>query len=681
MAQTDSTRELPELTPRRSITFRSMLLGSLFVVLVSVLAPYNDYVVSNSYLVGSYFPPVLVGVFFLLMVLVNAPLNRWAPRWAFSSGELAIMMIMMLVACSLPGQGMMRTFLPTLVWPFHLGQVNHQFWEAFVALDLPEWLFPVERIEDGRLDRIVLDFYGRTEPGAPLPLGAWVIPLSAWAVFLFAMFATLLALANLLRRQWAVNERLAFPLVQLKMSLIEAPPPGRMLNRLFGSRAFWIAAAAVFAAQSMVVMHSYFPRYVPELTLSFDLRDVMVNEPWVYLSQYVKMSTIYFTFIGVTYFIQSRVAFSLWSIMLIQQLISMLVAQQGGEISQGALFDQMVGASFAFLAGVFWIGRHHWGLVLRQAVRGERPGEEGGEYGSYRASLVVVIVGIGIMAGWLMFMGVQAWVAVVLVGFLLAGHLIIARIVAETGIPFMRAYTTPQLVLHQLSPSLYTGQDVYFTSFVYLNGTLASRESLMTFVMHGMGVNEQASEPTPRQRRGVLAIILWALVLGFVTTSTASLYYYYTYATPITPGAAEAVLNPGGLESWPRHEANRLAQHAADRFPPTPHNAWLHFGIGAGITTALQAGALRFSGWPFLPVGYLVSATWYIYIAWFSILLGWLAKTLILKYGGSELYQKGRPFFVGITFGEALAMGFWLLVTLVLASQGYEYQVVRFLPQ
>jgi hypothetical protein len=670
-----------QITPhRRSITFRSVLLGSLIVCLISVLGPYNDYVVSNSYLVGSYFPPVLAGVFFLFMVLVNAPLSRWAPRWAFSSGELAVMMVMTLVACSLPGQGLMRNFLPTLVWPFYFGSINETFWQAFLGLDLPGWLFPVESMEGGRLSRIMTDFYGRVEEGAPMPLGAWVVPLAGWGIFIAALFVTLVALANLLRRQWAVNERLAFPLVQLQLALIETPPPGRMLNRLFSSRSFWIGLCGVFVIQSSVVLHGYFPRTVPEIPLSFDLSNVMVDEPWVYLSAYIKTATIYFTFIGVTYFIQSRVAFSLWAIVLIQQVIGMTAAMQGGEITQRAWQDQGIGASLAFLIGVFWIGRHHWAMVFRQAFGGARPGEPAGEYGSYRASLLCASGGTVVMLLWLWAVGVQPWVAVVLVGFLLAGHLVIARIVAETGIPFMRAYTAPNQVLDQLSPALFSGRDVFFTGFVYMNGTLATRESLLTFTMHGMNVNESAAEPGPGQRRGVLLLIGWTLVLGFVMSTAASLRFYYTYATPIN-AAAETMINPGGLEVWPRGEVNRLTQHEAGSFPPTPHSFWLHFGIGAGVTGALQTAALRFSGWPFLPVGYLVSATWYLYISWFSILLGWLCKSLILKYGGASLYQQGRPFFIGIIFGEALAMGFWLLVTLLLAAGGYEYQVVRFLPQ
>ena len=90
--------------------------------------------------------------------------------------------------------------------------------------------------------------------------------------------------------------------------------------------------------------------------------------------------------------------------------------------------------------------------------------------------------------------------------------------------------------------------------------------------------------------------------------------------------------------------------------------------------------ALRSASWPLLPVGYLLCNSPYIAEAWFSLMLGWLAKVLILKFGGASLYQKARPIFVGLIFGEALAAGVWMLISLALAMAGYDYQSIPMLP-
>ena len=65
----------------------------------------------------------------------------------------------------------------------------------------------------------------------------------------------------------------------------------------------------------------------------------------------------------------------------------------------------------------------------------------------------------------------------------------------------------------------------------------------------------------------------------------------------------------------------------------------------------------------------------------FSLLVGWLAKVLILRFGGARFFQAGRNIFIGMIFGEALAAGVWLVINLILASNGYtNYQPLRFLP-
>ena len=82
-----------------------------------------------------------------------------------------------------------------------------------------------------------------------------------------------------------------------------------------------------------------------------------------------------------------------------------------------------------------------------------------------------------------------------------------------------------------------------------------------------------------------------------------------------------------------------------------------------------------------LPVGFLMAQSWYIQSAWFSLFLGWGAKVVILRFGGAKLFNDLKPFFIGLIFGEALATGLWLIVTLMVALSGAEFHVVRFLPQ
>jgi hypothetical protein len=258
-------------------------------------------------------------------------------------------------------------------------------------------------------------------------------------------------------------------------------------------------------------------------------------------------------------------------------------------------------------------------------------------------------------------------------------HLVVARLVAETGIPYLRAYGTFSQVYTNLPPAMMTGRDVFFAGAFTMNGHFTTRESLLPFSMHGLQTME-ATQPQPRQRSALLVLLVWALALGFVVAVASSLYCYYTYTTPVTD-RVQTLVNFHALERLPRNDiVGPLNRHSEGRYAPRVHSPLLHMGIGAGVTGFLQVAALRWTGWPFMPVGYLMSSTFYAHVSWFSILLGWLCKVMIVKYGGASLFQKAKPFFVGMIFGEAVAAGLWLIITLILAQTGYDYHPITFLP-
>jgi len=149
---------------------------------------------------------------------------------------------------------------------------------------------------------------------------------------------------------------------------------------------------------------------------------------------------------------------------------------------------------------------------------------------------------------------------------------------------------------------------------------------------------------------------------------------------PMSRGT-QTVENPGGLEIWPKDfVVDPIDQHAEGRFPSRPYHPWLHKGIGVAVMGLLQWLSLRYTSWPIAPVGYLTFATWLMQMACFSIFLGWLAKIIVVRLGGVRLYDKLGPLFLGLIFGESIAAVIWLLVALILAATGQNYQPIQMLP-
>lgn len=662
---------------RPAVTLRAVTIGTLLVVLLAAAAPYNDFVIANTFLIGGYLPLFVVLAIFAMVVLINAPLRWMAPQRALHSGELMTIVVMLLAACSVPTQGLMRYFLPMLVVPFHEGATNLQFWTAFGHAQLPDWLFPVDSIRSGLNSHVVNDFYNRVQPGKPLPLVPWLKPLAIWGIFFAGMFTTLVSLAVLMRRQWQVSERLPFPLAQLTSALLQEPRPGRRLNDLMGSRLFVLAVVVVFLLHGLVAMNRYQPKYFPQFRLGYDLSGIMTGEPWKYVTWYARNATIYFTFIGLAYFIQSRTSFSLWASFLLADLVNVQQKTMHSEIPAGAWQCQHVGSAIAFVAGFLWVGRLYWKRVGRELLRG---GD--GRQPSTRPAALAAIAGLAIMIGWLLTMGVSAGVTLAIVFFMLLAHVVTCRIVAETGLCFVRTDTNAWYVLTGMSPRYLTGKDVFFTGVFSSTGPISTRESAAVFAQQGLVAASNLGMEQPRLMRRLVGLIVWALALSIVVSAASSLWCYYTYATPLSPKIQHAYLNPVGLDARPRADViDTMTQHSAGRWAPKTWDVWTNLGIGAGITAVLQALSLRYQSWPLLPVGYLLCSSWYIQMAWFSLMLGWLAKMLILRFGGARMYQDARPLFVGLIFGEALAAGFWLMVSVILSQLGGDYIPLSQLPQ
>ena len=674
------TRDLAGATAqRRIVTWRSLLAGSAAIAVTGLLTNYNDHVAVNTFMIGSYLPLALVLTLFLMVIVINGLLRRFFPTRAMTAGELAIVLLMAALGCSIPAQGLFRYFTPMLIAPFREGVANPTFWSIFTGMDLPAWLFPVP-IAEGRNHPVINTFYGRVQPGEPIPWGAWIAPLLGWGVFIIAWLLSIIAMVWIFRRQWSVSERLPFPIASIEASLIAEPPAGRAFNELLASRLFWIALVGVVIWQSFLGLNKYFPRYVPLIPLSYNFFDIMADKPWIYFNPYIKSATVYFTFIGIAYFIQGRISFSLWATFLIADLVNVQHRIYQNDLNGDAWRDQHLGASLAFVAGFLWIARQHIAAVCRQMIF--RPGgtvltrEE-----NYRWPAYLLLTGTVVMGAWLLFVGVQFWFTILLLALILMAHLVTARVVAETGLPFVRADFTMVQVYSNMNPRWLGPRDLFFAAHAYVFGPVATRESAAVFAQQALVTADQSGVDTARLRRQLAGVIVWSLLLALVASAIGSLWTHYVYATPIALQSQHPVLDPPAMDRARSEMVDPMVRHADGSFAPKAHSPLTQFSIGVAVTGILQWLSLRSAAWPFLPVGYLLCTRWYIGQAWFSLMIGWLAKQVIVRYGGATMYQKARPLFVGLIFGEALAAGIWLVISLLIVWSGNLHQAVPMLPQ
>ncbi len=688
--------------PRRAVTWRSVMIGFLGVLFICSLTPYNDYVVNNTNLVGSFLPVGLLLFFLVLVLFVNAPLRWLAPRRAISGPELSVALGMMLVSCTLPSVGLMRYLPGHLVAFWHHAAADADAATVMRRLDLPDWMFPTMPARDPVLrgnEPVVRDFFNRVPVEMPgfaarvraVPWAAWARPAVTWAALLACLYGTAFCMMVIFRRQWAENERLPFPLATVYLSLIEPPEPGRALNRLFRARSFWVAFAAVFAVHGVNGLSEYAPKIFPAIPLGFDLRRILANEPWRYVELYAQVQTLYFIVIGICIFLQTKLAFSLWSIFLLVQVARMVLGARQQEITGGMQTDQQFGAILAVGAVSLWVARQHLRAVLRQMVGRARAGDPRGRYLPYSAAGWGVALGSAGIVAWLMLAGTTLAGAAVIVGGLMVAYLVLARVVAETGLPYVL------LPLPLMRPWVYLANDLpfgatgrtgvrsyFFANWFYGMFLHDTREAMPVYASHALRVADVAAysdEGNWRKTLPFVALLAAALLVGYAVAGSSYLYAEYSYAT--TLDRRPVVVNVWGA----RDMAKELALNATrDYLPPNAgptesHSRPGHLAFGAGLTLAMGALRLRYAAWPFHPIGFLLVYTWGVQQVWFSLFVGWLAKVLILRLGGARLLRGSYPAFTGLILGEAAAAAFWLVVSLLLVAAGMNYHAVQLLPR
>ena len=122
------------------------------------------------------------------------------------------------------------------------------------------------------------------------------------------------------------------------------------------------------------------------------------------------------------------------------------------------------------------------------------------------------------------------------------------------------------------------------------------------------------------------------------------------------------------LSSWffgptggPVYPFNFISKHLSN--PEGPNLiGWISTLSGGTIMALLMLARQHFLWWPLHPLRFAVSTISMTNYISFSVFLAWLIKSLILRYGGPSLFQRARPFFLGLILGQFAVAGFWLIV-------------------
>jgi hypothetical protein len=319
---------------------------------------------------------------------------------------------------------------------------------------------------------------------------------------------------------------------------------------------------------------------------------------------------------------------------------------------------QMSGAMLMLVLFVLWNARQHLGSIWRQALGREESTRS--ELLGPRATVCGFAGGLLYMLVWLIATGLDPYVAMLLIVGSLVVFIGLARITCEAGLPSIQTPMVPQaFMIRGFGPEILGLQNMtgLGLSTVWLGDTAAN---MMNSVMHSL----RLSSGEERHLRH----LPWALLLALVVALTASIWYTmslaYTYGGINLHGWYFR-----GIVSWPFNYIASVANAPEASFAPR----LTFITVGAGVMGALLYLRQRFLAWPLHPIGFPVSNTHpIITFGWLSILLAWLCKAAILRYGGVRLYRAMRPFFLGLVLGEFSASVLWVFIDGSFGVEGHQ---------
>jgi len=193
-----------------------------------------------------------------------------------------------------------------------------------------------------------------------------------------------------------------------------------------------------------------------------------------------------------------------------------------------------------------------------------------------------------------------------------------------------------------------------------------NRESYRSFPMaHQMESMKLAEGESIKPKLLVPAIMLAGLI-GGISCFWAVLQFGYDLGSD---------MRFGGPARWFALEGfSRLGWWLS--YPQGTDYQGLGFtAFGFVMSSALLILRTRFIWFPLHPIGYAISYWWAINLLWFPILLSFIAKTIILKYGGIKQYRRVIPLFLGFIVGEYMVGGIWNILGIALGRQMYAFWI------
>ena len=652
------------------MSIRAVLLGLLGACIICGFTYFNDAVMHQTYFVGNHMPFSVYGALVVFLIVVNPLLRRASRALAFSGRELAVALTLTLAACCIPSSNMMRMLTTSMVLPHRFARTIPS-WKSENVIDIAPARFLTDISKDE--DRVLSGFVqGVGESGEhislfDIPWHAWVRPLAFWLPLIFSIWVAMLGLSLVVHKQWSQHEHLPYPVAQFARTLMSTDDRGR--PSLFQRRSFWIGLAVILLLHLNNYANVWFPSRTVRIQTSLNLTALNPLFPNFVrgggAAMFNPFCRLFFTVVGIAYFLQTDVSFSVGIAPFIFFYVNGLLARYGIPFASGGYLEANSYRLFSFGAylGVFLVflytGRRYYTHVFRRAMglRSKEQVETSSVWGAR-----VFLVAATLFVVQLVVVGLDWPLAVLYTVGAVIFYAGIGRVIAETGIFFFQPQWFPCLVLFStFGPHALGLQSLMIVYFLTVLVVTDGRESFFPYVVNSLKIVESFNEKIGK----VGAMCVVSILVGLLVAVPVTLYFQYDIGANMSDGWGchgppkfpfdQVLVSNQKLQGQDRADTAGAVTGLA-RFGQMEPDWTLLGTVGLAFTLALALSfmRLRFAKWPIHPALLLVMNSWAARQLGWSFLVGAGFKFTVLKYGGVQVYQRLKPFVIGVIAGDML---------------------------
>ena len=633
----------------RIVSVRSLLTGLVLSVFVNFWITYSEYVSHSSRMNLSQFPLALFAAF-VAVVVGNGVIRAIRSSAALEQGELLLVLSMGTVAAVIPTCGIAGFLMGVVASPYYFASPENR-WGEMILPYLPSWIAPTDA------DNVMTHFFEGLPVGREIPWEPWVVPMIWWLLLTAAVAFVCACVMVILRKQWIEHERLVFPLLAPVLDMTQSTK--RPLPAFLRSRVFWYGFAVSFGITAWNVL-CYFSDQMPRIPVSGHYLRVLRDFPRI-------DTRINFFTLGFAYFANLDVLFSIWFFHLcyivqrgVMNRIGYTMPGRDSFCSMDAVSSwEGFGALVFLVLWSLWMARKHIAGVFVRAIASDRGADDSDEMFSYRTAVWGAVLGTLYIVAWLHHAGMDARVVTLYVFATFVICVGMARIVSQVGLLYVREpLSAPVFSMYvvgsvSIAPRSMTALAMSFSLIALGRGLFLPSLAQVT----------KLSDAVRGARRKILLCVFAALAVGTLVSLGLTLMWGYEY------GAYH-------FRSWPFSGGSKNVFYqtvAKMRNPFTTDWEKMGFlGLGAGLMALFTFLSYRVVWWPIHPVGLAVFGTDVVWHSALAVFIAWATKLIVLQLGGASLYNRSRPFFLGILVGYAAGVALSFAVdTIWFAGAGH----------